>query len=56
MKNTQHKNLKYLQSTEQQAIWISLMMWSEIIIIKDANPEHCVIGTYTHVSDRHPGD
>lgn len=44
-----------LQSAEQQAVWISLMMWSKVVKVEYPDSEDSVIGTNTHVCDCHPG-
>ena len=41
--------LNYLQSTEEQAVWICLMLWSKVVIVEEPHFEDGVVNTDTHV-------
>lgn len=34
-------------ATEEQAVLISLMATSYVVVVEDAHPKHCMVGTYT---------
>lgn len=44
-------NTVYLHATEKKAISISLVMWSQVVIVKYTNPEHSRINTDTEEED-----
>lgn len=40
-----------LHATELQAVSISLMMWHQVIVVKESYPEHCGVHAHTHEED-----
>ena len=42
-------SLFYLQSTEEQAVWIRLMLGCKVVIVEEPHSEYSVVHTNTHV-------
>ena len=51
MDHNSEKACFYLQSTEQQTVWVSLVIGRQVVIVKESHLEHGVVGTGTHVGN-----
>ena len=49
------ENIVYSQTTEQQAIGISLMLGSKVVIVEEAHSEYSIVDTDTHVGNCQTG-
>ena len=45
----------YLQSTEEQAVWVRLMLGCKVVVVEEPHFENSVVNTNTHVGNCHTG-
>ena len=45
----------YLQSTEEQAVWVCLMLGCKVVVVEEPHFENSVVNTNTHVGNGHTG-
>ena len=45
----------YSQSTEEQAVWVCLMLGCKIVVVEEPHFENSVVNTNTHIGNGHTG-
>ena len=45
----------YLQSTEEQAVWVCLMLGCKVVVVEEPHFENSVVNTNTHIGNGHTG-
>ena len=45
----------YSQSTEEQAVWVSLMLGCKVVVVEEPHFENSVVNTNTHIGNGHTG-
>ena len=43
----------YLQSTEEQAVWVRLMLGCKVVVVEEPHFENSVVNTNAHIGNGH---